>query len=215
MKREYRIIRAPEIRTSEDGKSVSGYAAVFNSLSEDLGWFRETIRPGAFAKCLQGDPDVRCLFNHDTNVVLGRTRSGTLDLMEDAKGLKFNCLLPETQAARDVRELIKRGDVSQCSFGFYVVEQEWNEKKLPNGDMECTRELVEVDLFDVSPVTFPAYPATSCEARDLWPDGAPEEIEARKIHPMTEAEAQAIQAKLMGPDAYTETAKRRVRLAQL
>lgn len=190
MKLERRIIRTPEIRASEDGKTIIGYAAVFNSLSDDLGWFREKIRPGAFSKCLAGDPDVRCLFNHDSNLVLGRTRNGTLDLLEDDKGLKFECQLPDTQTARDLRALIERGDVSQCSFGFYVLEQAWEEKKV--GDqVETTREIIECELFDVSPVTFPAYPATSVEARTLWPEGEPEEIAKRHTDTQSQGSAPA------------------------
>jgi len=211
MKREFRMIANAEMRAQSDGKGIAGYAAVFNVLSEYLGWFREKIRPGAFSRCLQGDPDVRCLFNHDSSIVLGRTKSETLRLVEDGKGLLFNCDLPETQAARDLRELIQRGDVDQCSFGFIVNEQVWSEKKLENGDVETTRELLDVELFDVSPVTFPAYPQTSVEARDLWPDGEPEEVQVRR--PVAASEAKMKVANL--PDLDVETARRRVYLAKL
>src|SRR5579884_3981804 len=100
------------------GRTISGYAALFNSLSEDLGGFREIIAPGAFDGCM--DDDVRCLFNHDPNMVLGRTASKTLRIEQDDTGLKFECDLPDTDDARDLVELMKRGDVDQCSFAFTV-----------------------------------------------------------------------------------------------
>lgn len=81
---------------------IRGYAAVFNQLSEDLGGFRERVLPGAFKDCLAASPDVRCLFNHDPNAVLGRTKAGTLRLAEDNKGLHFDCDLPDTRTAAEL-----------------------------------------------------------------------------------------------------------------
>lgn len=156
MKREARFISHAELRTTSDGQ-ITGYAAVFNSLSEDLGGFRERIIPGAFRRTIK-TADVRALINHDPNLVLGRTSAGTLTLEEDANGLKFACKMPAISYASDLMVSIRRGDISQCSFGFSMVEDRWN------GDI---RELVDVDLFDVSAVTYPAYPDTSVQAREL------------------------------------------------
>jgi Escherichia/Staphylococcus phage prohead protease len=177
-KREFRIVPHAEIRVSRKGKKtgIEGYAAVFNQLSEDLGFFREMVMPGAFKDNLATNPDVRALFNHDSNLVLGRTRAKTLTLEEDSKGLHFDCTLPDTQAARDLLTSIERGDVDQCSFGFMVRKQKWSEEKNGDGDSLLVRELHAVDLFDVSPVTFPAYPQTSVDTRKLWPDGAPRDV---------------------------------------
>lgn len=176
MKREYRQIKTSQLRARQDGKGIEGYAAVFNKVSEDLGWFRETVKPGAFQRCLGTNPDVRCLFNHEASAVLGRTTSGTLRLTEDRTGLHFDCDMPDTQMARDLRTSIERGDIDQCSFGFIVQEQNWLESKDKEGKIQTTRELVDVDLFDVSVVTYPAYPQTSVSIRALWPDGEPEEV---------------------------------------
>ncbi len=108
--------------------------------------------------------------------MLGRTKSGTLDVSEDQKGLKFRCELPDTQTARDLHQLVIRGDVDQCSFGFIVRTQNWLETKNADGSVDVMRELTDVDLFDIGPVTFPAYPQTSVNARALWPDGMPVEV---------------------------------------
>ena len=146
----------------EDGQPVIvGYAAVFDEWSEDLGGFLERVRAGAFAKTIQ-EADVRALWNHDEKQVLGRTRSGTLRLEEDEQGLRYEVDPPDTQWARDAMVTIERGDVSQSSFGFEVVRDEWLQEE---GEEYATRTLVEVQLYDVSPVTFPAYPQTTT---DWW-----------------------------------------------
>lgn len=157
-----------------DGKPslIRGHAAVFNTLSEDLGGFREQIAPGAFAEAI-GKDDVRALFNHDSNFVLGRTVSRTLRLKEDARGLAIEIDAPDTQTVRDlVLAPIERGDVSQMSFGFSVRPggQDWAK----DDEGRVVRTLKRVRLFDVSPVTFPAYPATDVALRDLreWSEAA-------------------------------------------
>lgn len=177
---ERRFCKKAQVRVSASGV-ITGYAAVFNLLSEDLGGFRELILPGAFSQCLLGNPDVRALFNHDSNLLLGRTVAGTLRLSEDRAGLYFECDLPDTQAGRDVRASIKRGDLRECSFGFTVNGQNWREEKGTDGKTQTIRELTEVDVFDVSPVTYAAYPQTSVSARAaLFPEGEPLEVR-RKI----------------------------------
>ena len=151
-----------EIRTDENGRppKLVGYAVVFNSLSDDLGWFREQIRPGAFANSIKTS-DIRALWNHNPDYVLGRNRAGTLMLEEDEKGLRIEINPPDTTWAKDLMQSISRGDVDQMSFGFRTKQDEWDERDPKN----VIRTLLEVDLFDVSPVTYPAYPATSIGVR--------------------------------------------------
>lgn len=164
-----------KIETRAEGKrTLVGHAAVFNQLSEDLGGFREQIAPGAFADAI-GKDDVRALFNHDPNFVLGRNMSKTLTLSEDQRGLAIHIDLPDTPTIRDlVVAPIERGDVSQMSFGFSVRPggQDW--AKDDNG--QVVRTLKKLRLFDVSPVTFPAYPQTDVATRAMreWQDGVDE-----------------------------------------
>lgn len=171
--------------------TITGYAAMFNSQSEDLGGFVEVIRPGAFTKTLANDADIRCLFNHDESLILGRTKSKTLTVTQDEVGLYFECQLPNTTVARDLYESISRGDVDQCSFGFYCNDDNW----IPSADgFSLLREVIEADVFDVSAVTYPAYQATSVNARSLFPDGV-EGIELRKataLQAIEEKKAQAL-----------------------
>ena len=153
-------------RASPDSKAatIRGYAAVFNSMSEDLGGFREQIAPGAFDDVLEND--VRCFFNHDENIVLGRTLSGTLRLSVDDKGLAYEVDMPDTQCARDLLISMDRGDVSQSSFGFRVGVNgdTWDE----NDDGVIVRTITKFGrLFDVSPVSIPAYPDTTSGVRSL------------------------------------------------
>jgi hypothetical protein len=154
-----------ELRAQGEGEElrIIGYAALFNSQSENLGGWREMIMPGAFAKTLEGD--IRALFNHDPNLVLGRNKANTLSLVEDDIGLRYEILPPDTRYASDLVVSIRRGDVSGSSFAFYAIEESWRnpseEEPLP------VRMLHEVQLFDVSPVTFPAYPVTSVTVRDM------------------------------------------------
>ncbi|QPM89374.1 HK97 family phage prohead protease [Pseudooceanicola algae] len=162
---ERRFYASPEIELrADDGDDAPqvlvGYAAMFNELSEDLGGFREQIAPGAFAKSLGGD--VRALFNHDPNLVLGRTKSKTLSISEDQRGLRVEITLPNTSAARDLLENMRVGNVDQMSFGFRTIADEWNEV-----DGKLVRTLLEVRLLDVSPVTFPAYPQTEIAKRSM------------------------------------------------
>lgn len=148
----------------EEGKApkIAGHAAKFDVLSEDLGGFRERIAPGAFAKAITSS-DVRALWNHDANIVLGRNKSGTLRLSEDSAGLFFEVDLPDTQLVRDmVLAPISRGDVNQCSFGFYPKADKWSKI-----DGEWVRTLLEADLTDISPVTYPAYVQTDVAMRSL------------------------------------------------
>jgi Escherichia/Staphylococcus phage prohead protease len=154
-----------EVRSGEDGGDppmIRGYAAVFNEWAEIIpGLFRERIAQGAFRKTI-GEADVRALVNHDPNYVLGRNRAGTLSLAEDKHGLAVEIEPPDAQWARDLMVSMKRGDISQMSFGFRPVK--WTEEDNgPNQPLDVT--LQEARLFDVSVVTFPAYPQTEAWAR--------------------------------------------------
>lgn len=151
-----------EVRADGDGPRIVGHAAVFNQYT-DLGWFQERVLPGAFADSIQAD-DVRALWNHDPNFVLGRNRSGTLKLYEDERGLAIEIDPPDTQTARDLMTLMKRGDITQMSFGFQTLEDSWS---YGEGSDPDKRDLVKVRLWDVSPVTFPAYTNTDVAVRSL------------------------------------------------
>ena len=153
-------VRDIEARQAEDGTMrMAGYAAVFNEPSVPLP-FIEKIAPGAFRKTLSETPDVRLLVNHE-GLPMARTKNGTMRLTEDERGLYFEAELANTQEARDLYTLVERGDVDQMSFAFRVIRQKWN-------DDRTERSLTEVSLADgdVSIVTYPAYPATSVEARE-------------------------------------------------
>lgn len=152
------------INESDGGMCIEGHAAVFDSWSETLGGifpFKEKVRKGAFAESI-GRDDIRALFNHDPNYVLGRNRAGTLELVEDDVGLRVRITPPDTSWARDITTSIRRGDISQMSIGFVVEDDEWSSQ-----DGIDTRELKKVRLFDVSPVTFPAYTATDVGVRAM------------------------------------------------
>jgi HK97 family phage prohead protease len=150
------------VENRADGRAaIIGYAAVYNRLSLDLGGFREEILPGAFDKILtrqRGKGDVVALFNHDSNIVLGRTSSGTLELSSDTKGLRYVVTPPVSRA--DVIELISRKDVSGSSFAFTVDPKQ--ESFRTGEDGKAIRQIREVSgLYDVGPVLVPAYPQTS------------------------------------------------------
>jgi uncharacterized protein len=166
-KKEIRNLTLSELRVKpaegDTPPQITGYAAVFDSPSEVLfGFFREIIKPGAFKSSISGG-DVRALWQHDTSMVMGRTKAGTLSLEEDSRGLKINITPPDTQWAKDAVETMKRGDVDQMSFGFSTLNDNWT--KDDQGFQ--LRELLEVELFEVSPVTFPAYPDTTVAVRSM------------------------------------------------
>lgn len=169
---EQRSFLADVLRFEEQENAkgrIRGHAAVFNSLSEPLnagnGQFRERIMPGAFADALQRD-DVRALINHKGELILGRMQAGTLRVHEDGVGLAVEIDPPETQYARDLVESIRRGDITQMSFGFSVTKegQAWER----GSDGVAVRTIKSVSrLLDVSVVTFPAYPQTDVAVRSL------------------------------------------------
>lgn len=150
------------VRANDENQptKIRGYAALFNT-PYDLGWFQETIRPGAFSESLSNGDDVRGLFNHESSQILGRSAAGTLALGEDEKGLWYEIAAPDTQIGRDLVTSIGRGDITQSSFSFETIEDEWH-----TNDGQEERILVRVKLWDVSPVTYPANPATTSEVAE-------------------------------------------------
>ena len=158
--REHRTVPLEDVewRASGAGEGeliVRGHASVFNRLSLDLGGFREKIAPGAFTKALDSNPDVHALWDHDTKLVLARTKNKTLDLREDPVGLHFYAKVADTSYARDLRVLMERGDVDQASFAFTVERDEW----VIDDNEEVTRTIHEVgQLYDVTVTAQGAYP---------------------------------------------------------
>jgi HK97 family phage prohead protease len=170
MEREMRQLRtvATEFATREDGDAlrIEGYFAVFNSVYEIAPGMSESIAPGAFSRTLQGG-DVRALVNHDTTLVLGRTKAHTLELREDERGLWGSIAVnPNDVDAMNLYQRVKRGDVDQCSFGFDIVHEETDFRE--DGSVHWT--ITDVDLFEVSACTFPAYEATNISAREKQRD---------------------------------------------
>lgn len=151
------------VKKDDEPAKIVGYAARFNQLSDVLGNFREQIQPGFFDGIEQDD--VRALWNHDPNYVLGRSTAGTLQLSQDSEGLAVEITPPDATWARDLMVSINRGDVSQMSFAFTVAE---GGDKWEKVDGNWIRTLVRKGrVFDVSPVTYPAYPQTSAAVRSL------------------------------------------------
>jgi len=162
---EKRLISGCELRAvdSAQGRKVTGMAARYGVLSHDLGKFRERIQRGAFDSVV--DQDVVATFNHDQNLILGRTVSRTLKLQAQSDGLAFECLLPKTSYADNLYESIKRGDVNGCSFAFTGVDDDWSDEMV-EGERCVVRSIKSFKrLHDISMVTTPAYPGTSVDAR--------------------------------------------------
>lgn len=175
MKHETRNFEADfEVRAEADGMTFTGYAAKFNSPSEDLGGFIETIEPGAFKRSLRSRNDVKLLVNHDSGRVLASTRSGTMRLYEDEVGLRVEADLPNTSDGRDMAELLRRGDLSKMSFGFSVQKDSWNTEM-------TQRTLKSVRLFETSIVAFPAYAATEAMVRSLDKAAARAQVDADEL----------------------------------
>ena len=159
-----------EVREEGEGLTLSGYAAVFNRESENLGGFVEVLKRGAFTDVLKTSPDVRALLNHDASTIFARTTNGSLTLEQDKTGLKFTASIdPSDDDGLRVYRKVKSGLIDQCSFAFSVDEkgQKWTERD----DGVSLREISNINyLGDVSAVTYPAYPQTSVQARALLAD---------------------------------------------
>jgi uncharacterized protein len=174
-KKETRIVDITNLQT-RDGTGnepvvISGYAAVFNSKTSIGDFFEEVIAPGAFARSISENGDIRALFNHNWDHVLGRTKNGTLKVEEDNRGLKFEVELPYTSLARDLAESLRRGDINQCSFGFFATNDTWDYAVEP-----AIRTLNEVELYEISVVSIPAYEDTEVSLRSKEID---EQVEKR------------------------------------
>lgn len=149
--------RANDNAVASKGRTLYGYAARFNAPT-DLGGFSEVIRPGAFKRSLASDDaqKIRAIYEHDGRSLLGRVGAGSLRLKEDAEGLAFEIDLPDTQLGRDLAVLVERGDVAGCSFGFVAQRDAWS------GD---DRELLDVDLHEITITANPAYDTTTVQVR--------------------------------------------------
>jgi uncharacterized protein len=214
---ELRTYAVTNLRTKRDGdkRTVGGYAAVFNKASENLGIFRavyEKIAPGAFKRSLKQD-DIRAFWNHNVDHILGRTTNNTLRLSEDSYGLEFDLDLPDTTMGRDVFTSIERGDVSSMSFGFRVVSDKVERPEKENDPI--MRTLLDVDLVEVSPVVFPAYPQTEVSARggdvslDTW---AKEQLEAwANVDKEIRAANASIAAKLLSAERDAQIQAKRIK----
>ena len=153
-------IEAVEHRAADDKRTLVGYAAVFERIADIGGYFQEKIAPGAFADAIKGD--IRALVEHDMGRVIGRTKSGTLRLQEDGKGLRVEIDVPDTTDGNDLWVLVERGDISGMSFGFRVTKETWDE----TGDVPV-RTIEKLNLLEVSAVAWPAYDDTTIGLRSL------------------------------------------------
>ena len=166
MTKEIRVLKDIKVESRADSlPKIVGYAAVFNVETDIGGMFCEKVMKGAFTDAI-ANSDIHALFNHDENIVLGRAKSGTLTLAEDDKGLRVEITPPDTDEARDLMVLMKRGDIDQMSFAFTMGEggiQTWDE----TGD--CPLRIINKvgELYDVSVVTRGAYPTTEAAVRSL------------------------------------------------
>jgi len=159
---EQRTATVPVADVQTEGKKLTGFAALYGVESRDLGGFTEVIQPGAFADVLASDPDVYLTFNHSPDKVLARTVSGTLRLSDEKRGLAFEADLGDGPTAQDVREMVKRGDVSGASFRFVVADEKWQ------GERRTVTSIAE--LIDLSLATTPAYEGPSVELRSRTND---------------------------------------------
>jgi hypothetical protein len=212
---ERRVIAA-EIRAgaSDSGnKLIVGHGAVFNQEAEIWDGIYEVVRAGAFLNTIQ-TADVRALKNHDPNFILGRNRAGTLRLSEDDAGLRYEIDVPDISYANDLYVSLQRGDITQSSYAFLPVKETWSSR--PDGSE--LRELMEVELFDVSPVTYPAFVGADAQARSalaasgIDPDGlARLFLKQQRGTPFTSGERAMLRAaiKALGAmDATTEEGRR-------
>ena len=163
--REVRPMHTDFVARDDENPTIEGYFAVFNSLYEIAPGMTESVKPGAFSRSLAGD--IRALTNHDTTLVLGRTKAHTLELREDEHGLWGKISInPKDADAMNLYERVRRGDVDQCSFGFEIVGEETDFRD--DGSVHWT--ITDVNLFEVSACTFPAYQETNIAARSAERD---------------------------------------------
>jgi len=191
--------RAVTIESRDDGtQTITGYAAVFHR-AEDAGTeyalmsdYVERIQPGAFDRALDEAQDVRALFNHDASMILGRASAGTLRMSVDATGLRYEVDVPDTTLGRDLATSIQRGDVTGSSFSFSVPDKGAEIERSKDSGL-TVRNLVNLNLHDVGPVSFPAYAATSTALRSE--ENVEEAQAALSVFEAKEAEAIAVRAR--------------------
>jgi HK97 family phage prohead protease len=178
--REFRFTSRPEVRAEGSGRFISGHAAVFNTTADIGGMFLERVKPGAFARAIREKQNVACLLNHDPNLLLGRVSNGTLSLKEDTKGLWFRCDVAKTSAGEDALAMVRTQLLGECSFGMIVTKDEWTTAADPSGGRpRDLRTILDLNLFDVSAVTYPAYSGTNVGADEgarmafMFPSGTP------------------------------------------
>jgi HK97 family phage prohead protease len=212
-KKELRYI-SHEVSADAGKRTIKGYASVFNTLSDDLGGFKEMIAPKSFSRCLSMNADVRLLVDHLPSSILGRSTAGTLRLSEDNFGLAIECDLPETTLGNDTLISIRRGDLNSMSFGFICCDESWS--VMPDGTK--LRTVSDADLFDVSVVTYPAYKSSSVgmarSLRSLWPDGQPDYFEKR-LAPTADEIAVKNFPELASPEDFDRLLRRATNLAKL
>ena len=151
------------VESEEDSpKKIVGYAAVFDKEARIGSMFREVFRPGAFKRAISEGQDVAALINHDPSLLLGRTASGTLKLIEDKDGLRAELEPADTQTTNELVTHVGRGDVAGMSIAFRAQNEKWSDPDNKDGEL---REVLDADLYDVSFVTYPAYGETSVSLR--------------------------------------------------
>jgi HK97 family phage prohead protease len=153
--------RFVDLQTTITGKKLGGYAAVYGQRADIGGYYLESLAPTAFRSVLASNPDVRGLLNHDPNMLLARTRNGSLKLSSDSHGLQFELDIPDTTLGNDVRTMVDSGLITGCSFGFIAGEQDWSTHE--GRDLRTHTSVAS--LLDVSVVTYPAYQGTSVSLR--------------------------------------------------
>lgn len=201
--REQRILSIEDVEWRKSGSgdgqlTIRGHASIFDRLSLDLGGFRERIAPGAFTKALDQNPDVHALWDHDTKMVLARTKNKTLELREDPIGLHFWAKVADTSYARDLRVLMERGDVDQASFAFTIAPggDEWNIHE-EDGTEVVERTINEIgDLYDVTITAQGAYPQTDASVVAHMRSRIKTEIEEGRLP----EEAERALATIVAPD---------------
>lgn len=170
MKQERRTFTGTVIARSEGEnmpKEIGGIAAVINSVT-DLGYFEEVIEPGAFDNALSKEYDIRCLFNHEAELILGRTKANTCNVFVNADGNLEYTWIPDYENPTHISVVrsIMRGDITQSSFAFTIKEQTWSDSTKYGTMGKRTIKVID-ELFDVSPVTYPAYQDTEADARSV------------------------------------------------
>lgn len=171
MTQEKRAVRFEVRASSDEDFALTGQSVVFNDetlIGGEQDGFLERVLPGALDGSLAPEKEIKCLFNHNPDTVLGSRKSGTLALKSTNSGLIFACSLDKSNAKhREVYAMTKRGDLSGCSFGFYPEDEDWDEARDKSGKVRARRTLKRVNMFEMSIVTFPAYQSTMVQARSV------------------------------------------------